>query len=399
MPKIGAADDTPRVVDDSVVSSAGVRELRQVGSTMFAGGAFHRVLNAARTGSYTRTNLFSFNANTGAVSSWAPAVNGPVYALEPSADGRYLYIGGDFWTFNGVSVKQLVKYDLVNNRVDTTFHFQPTASGRVSDLQLVGSQLFVAGNFPGGIVALNPDTGQKTSYFNGVAAAGAESQYSTRIYRFAVNPAANRMVVIGSFTSIGGQPRQQAALLNLGSASATVSPWYSNRWNEDCNANLQWYTRDVDWTPTGNAFVIVTTGAGYPGTIKLCDTVSRWAPVAAGNQQPVWINYSGGDTFHSVNVTDRAVFVSGHFRWLDNPQGRDSKGPGAVDRLGIGAIDPTTGKALSWNPGKSVEGGEGGYDLYFTSRGLWVGHFEMYLGRNNAGTGGELHEGLGLLPY
>ena len=206
-------------------------------------------------------------------------------------------------------------------------------------------------------------------------------------------------VVIGSFTSIGGQPRQQAAMLNLGSTAATLSPWYSTRWNEDCNSNLQWYTRDVDFSPTGNAFAIVTTGAGYPGTIKLCDTVTRWAVVDAGNQQPVWINDSGGDTFHSVNFTDKGVFVSGHFRWLDNPQGRDFKGPGAVDRLGIGAIDPVTGKALTWNPGKSVEGGEGGYDLYFTSRGLWVGHFEMYLGRNNSGTGGELHEGLGLLPY
>jgi hypothetical protein len=290
MPQVGAADNTPRVVDNSVVPNAGLRELSQVGATMFAGGAFNRVLNAARTTTYTRANLFSFDANTGAVSSWAPSTNGPVYAMEPSADGRYLYVGGDFWTFAGVSVRQLVKYDLANNRVDTTFRFLPSASGRVSDLQLVGSRLFVAGNFPGGIVAVDPNTGAKTSYFDGVPAAGAESQYSTRIYRFAVNPAATRAVVIGSFTSIGGQPRQQAAMLILGANAATLSPWYSNRWNEDCNPNLQWYTRDVDWTPTGNAFVFVTTGAGYPGTIKLCDTVSRWAPVDAGNQQPVWIN-------------------------------------------------------------------------------------------------------------
>jgi hypothetical protein len=42
--------------------------------------------------------------------------------------------------------------------------------------------------------------------------------------------------------------------------------------------------------------------------------------------------------------------VQGHSRWLDNPDGQDSAGRGAVDRLGGGAVDPVTGQALSWNP-------------------------------------------------
>ena len=203
--------------------------------------------------------------------------------------------------------------------------------------------------------------------------------------------------LIGSFTSIGGVARQQVAMVNLGTGAATLSAWYSSRWNEDCATSLQWYTRDVDWLPTGSAFVVVTTGAGFPGTPKLCDTATRWSAVDAGGQQPTWINYSGGDTFHSVAATDRGIFVSGHFRWLDNPQGRDTMGPGAVVRRGIGSLDPTTGKATSWNPTKSVEGGLGAFDLYFTARGLWVGHFERHLGQHSAGP--ELHEGLGLLPF
>jgi hypothetical protein len=97
-----------------------------------------------------------------------------------------------------------------------------------------------------------------------------------------------------------------------------------------------------------------------------------------------------------VAVTNLAVFAGGHFRWLNNPLGKDTKGPGAVDRLGLGAVSPTTGRALAWNPTKSVEGGLGAFDLYFTRRGLWVGHFERYLGTGPHGR--ELHEGLGLLP-
>lgn len=395
LPRIDAADYTPRVVDDSVVPEAGVRELRQVGATMYAGGDFHTVLSASRATRYTRTNLFSFDPPTGAVSSWAPAVSGPVYAMEPSADGRYLYIGGDFRTFDGQQVNRLVKYDLTSHRVDPTFRFPLTVS-RVSDLQLVGSRLLVSGTFTGGLVAVDPVTGARTSYLDGVQVAGGGTQWSTRVYRFAFNPAATRMAIIGSFTSVGTRARQEVALVDLG-ATASVSAWHSPRWDQTCGGGTSWYTRDVDWAPDGSGFVVVGSGGGAPGTTKLCDTASWWRPTAADNQSPVWVNYSGGDTFHSVTVTDRAVVVGGHFRWLDNPSGDDSAGPGAVSRHGIGAIDPATGKALSWNPYKSTEGGLGAYDLYFTGRGLWVAHFEQYLGTGP--TGHELHEGLGLLPY
>jgi hypothetical protein len=394
MPQTNAVDTTPRVVDDARVREAGVFELHQVGPTMFAGGRFHTVLNATRTVTYHRWNLFSFNATSGSLTSWAPAVNGGVYAMESSRDGRYLYVGGSFSTFAGVPVNGLVKFDLKRGKVDKRFH-SPVAAGRISDLQIVGSRLFVSGNFPGGIVALDPAKGTRRKYLSAVKVTGAESGYSTRVYRFAVNPAGTRMVVIGSFTAVGKSPRRQAAMIRLGS-SASVSPWFSTRWNETCSPTRQWYTRDVDWAPDGSYFAIATTGAAFPRTAKLCDTITRWNPVEAGNQQPAWVNYSGGDTFHSVAVTNLAVFAGGHFRWLDNPLGRDTKGPGAVDRLGLGAVSPTTGRALSWNPTKSVEGGLGAFDLCFTARGLWVGHFERYLGTGPHGR--ELHEGLGLLP-
>jgi hypothetical protein len=311
--------------------------------------------------------------------------------MEPSSDGRFLYIGGEFRTVDGIAANRLVKYDLVNNRVDTTF--KPAGSmTRVTDLQLVNGRLFVAGVFPGGIKALDPTTGALQPYFDSTQAAGQETGYTTRVYRFSINPAGTRMVVLGSFTSVGGQARQQAAVLALGPTAALVSPWYSDRWDLDCYDSLRWYTRDVDWSVDGNHFAIVTSGGGTPGTPKLCDTVTWWKNADLPKQQPVWINYSGGDTFHSVAVTDKAVFVSGHQRWLDNPEGRDFAGPGAVSRRGLGAIDLVTGKATSWNPTKSTEGGRGGYDLYFTSGGLWVGHFE-----NRIST--ELHEGIGLLPF
>jgi hypothetical protein len=74
------------------------------------------------------------------------------------------------------------------------------------------------------------------------------------------------------------------------------------------------------------------------------------------------------------------VYVGGHQRWLDNPFGSNSCGTGCVPRPGIGAIDPTTGKALSWNPMRTR--GVGAKELTLTAAGLWVG--------SDTGDGGKL---------
>ena len=92
---------------------------------------------------------------------------------------------------------------------------------------------------------------------------------------------------------------------------------------------------------------------------------------------------------YSTVVTGAAVYVQGHQRWLDNPFGRNDAGLGAVERKGIGAIDPTTGMALPWNPGKTR--GVGGKDLLATRTGLWVGS-------DGAEFNGEFHARIAFCP-
>lgn len=113
------------------------------------------------------------------------------------------------------------------------------------------------------------------------------------------------------------------------------------------------------------------------------------ATTIARPARPTWINYTGGDTLQSITVTDAAVYVQGHNRWLDNPLGNDTCGAGCAPRPGIGAISPTTGTALAWNPTKDL--GVGGKDLLLTSAGLWVAS-------DTTTIGGEVHERLAFLP-
>ena len=97
-------------------------------------------------------------------------------------------------------------------------------------------------------------------------------------------------------------------------------------------------------------------------------------------RKPEWINYTGGDSVWSVSDTGAAVYVAGHFKWLDNPNGWASYGVGdktsgapAASRRGIGAIDPATGLALPWNPGLG-QTKIGGKALLADASGLSIGN-------------------------
>jgi hypothetical protein len=375
------------------VASGAVYKFVQVGGAMYAGGAFGSVSTAPGVspgGTFTRNNLVAFNPATGVIASFAPNVAGEVWAL--ATDGTSLYVGGTFATVNGVARRGLAKLNPVTGAVDTAFN-AGLGSGGVTDAAVVGGRLLVAGTFPGKLRALNLASGANTGYINvGISGSVADNAGPTEVYRFAVNPAGTRLVGVGNFTTVGGQARWRAFMLTLG-ATVTVNPWWYPPLQNMCQADsLSDYVKDVDFSPDGSWFAVVATGfvpqAGGIGR-DLCDATARFETNVANPVRPRWINYTGGDTLHSVAATDVAVYVQGHQRWLDNPQGRNSAGPGAVSRPGIGAIDPTTGLALSWNPTK--DRGVGGKDLYVTSQGLWVGSDTTHIG-------GETRARIALMP-
>lgn len=378
------ADNTPNVVGGAV------DKYLQVGNTMYAGGAIGTVKQVAPgAATYARHNLMAFDVNTGAVTSFAPDANGVVWGLASS--GNALYIGGSFTTVDGLARRGLVKYDLATNRVDPSFN--ANLSGTAYDIQIVNGRLLVGGTFKKRLVALDLTTGKDTGYLSlAISGTVASNAGSTRVYRFAVNPAATRLVAIGNFTSVSGVGRRQAFMIDL--STGALSPWYYSGLDQRCAASsIPVYLRDVDFSPDGSYFVFAGTGyVPLSGDIgySICDAAARFeASNESSDARPSWINYTGGDTLHSVTVTGATVYVGGHNRYLDNPQGRDSAGPGSVSRPGIGSIDPVSGKATSWNPTRSR--GVGAKELYATSTGLWVGSDGERLG-------GEYHEDIGYLP-
>jgi hypothetical protein len=376
------SDKTPRVQDGAVY------KMLYTGGVTFVGGQFTQVKPYTNSGTINRNRLFAFNHTTGGLTGLSATFNSEVWAL--ATDGTNLWVGGYFNTVNGVKRTGVVKLNPATGAVDTKFN--ANLSGSVTDMAIVKGRLILGGSFSKHLVAVNPLTGGDTGYIN-IAFTGAPPYGDpgpTKVFRFAVNPAGTRIAVVGTFTSVGGKARQRAAMINLGTSSATVSGWYSSLFNNACSTAAPSYTRDVDFSPDGSYFVIVTTGSGYPDDkTKLCDSATRWNTSDSPTTYPVWANYTGGDTLLSVQVTRAAVYVQGHQRWLNNPHGKDSAGAGAVSRPGIGALNPWSGLAYSWNPTK--DRGIGGYDLLLTPGGLYVGSDTTHIG-------GEVHERLAFLP-
>jgi hypothetical protein len=374
------------------INEGAVYKMAEVNGILYAGGEFSSVTPAAGVGGGTvnRSNIVAFNAATGAIQPFAPSINGQVWAIV-AANGA-LYVGGTFSSVNGVARRGLVKLDPTTGAVDTAFN--AGLNSTVREAAVVNGRLIISGTFSKRLQAVNLATGADTGYINiPFSGSVASNAGPTEVYRFAVDPAGTRLVGVGNFTSVGGQTRYRAFMLTLGATSASLNPWdYVPLRNLCAASSIPDYMRDVDFSPDGSYFVLISTGfvpqSGQIGT-ALCDAAARFETAVANPARPTWINYTGGDTLHSGAVTDRAVYVQGHQRWLDNPNGRDNAGPGAVSRQGIGALDPVTGKALSWNPTK--DRGVGGKDLLVTPRGLWVGSDTDHIGQ-------EFHARIALMP-
>ena len=353
-----------------------------IGDTVYVGGALSMVYEPATGTNYTRHDLYGYSASTNRVTSFAPSFNGPVWGLAHSPDGRYLYAAGNFSTVNGLARKGLAQFDLTTGFL-TSFDAHLDGQGRTVDY--VGTHLIVGGAFTHvngvarvALASVDPSTGAlQSSYLNAnLSGTVSSTAGATMVYHSAVNPGGTQMAIAGNFTSAGGATHWRTFLLDLGATSATVSQWNAPILQQPCNSNtIPNYVTGLSFSQDGTWFAMSTTGYrnltnGFPLTQTVCDAVARFPTTEVSPIVATWVNYTGCDSLYSVLVESDAVYVGGHQRWLGNPNGCDAAGPGALSRPGIGAVDPTTGQTLAWNPTRSR--GRGGDFLQMTSLGLLV---------------------------
>jgi hypothetical protein len=380
------ADWTPHVLDGEV------RAIVVTGDTVVVGGDFTTVTDSTGTQQLERWYLFAFSLGTGKILDFDPWLDGPVLSLEPGP-GNTVYAGGRFRVAGDRQQRGITQLDLATGDPVAAF----TADldwGDVRGLAYTGGKLYLGGTFETisgvtrhGLARLDPVTGAVDESFDPALAAPEIGR--VKVEDLAVSPGGDRLMAIGALTEAAGEYRIQAAMFDLTGPVPTLAPWWTNSFNKSCREGFDTYLRAVDFSPDGSYLVIVTTGR-LNNTQKLCDTAARFETYVDGEVKPTWVNHTGGDSLYAVEITAAAVYVGGHQRWMDNPHGHESAGPGAVDRVGLAAIDPVTGKANEWNPGRSR--GVGVRTFALTGQGLLVGSDTDELAR-------EYHGRIGLFPY
>jgi hypothetical protein len=380
-------DFTPHVLDGTVWA------LAVVGDTVVVGGSFTRVQDSARKTTYARKNIFAYGLKDGAVRSFAPAVDAAVYSLAPGASNT-VYLGGGFKTVNGAAQRGLARVAVSTGARITGFGAKINW-GDVRALQARGSKLYAAGTFTKvnsvtrvGLARMDAGTGVVDSDFDPRISAPGLSR--PRVEHFDISPDGSRLIAVGALLKVGTAARTQIAMFDVTGSAATLTSWYTDAYEPECLKGFDTYLRQVKFSPDGRYFVVAATGRASSPT-KLCDSAARFEATGGGRHNPTWVQRTGGDSLYAVAVTGSAVYVGGHQRYLDNPYGSDAKGPGpgAVPRVGIGALSPTSGKALSWNPSRAR--GVGVRAFQTVPEGLIVGSDTDQLGR-------EFHGRVGMFP-
>jgi len=376
--------NTPGIMDGTVSSIA------KVGSTIVLGGTFTKVRNPGSSVDIPRDHVVAFDETTGVVDTdFAPNPNAAVFKVLPASDGKSVYLGGDFTSlaYDGdpVAVSRLTKVDVSSGaRIKK---FAPGSwDGTVRDLEVTGSQLWVAGKFSHvhgkkqkALATISATTGAYRSTFKKKFAGLHRTGYSydvTDVLSITTNPKNNRLVAAGNFTSVDGKRRAQIAMFKISKSSTKLSSWKTDLFESRCAKQFDTNMTDTSFSPDGSYFAVSTNGS-YGGAASLtsdsgCDVVARFETNGSGSHvRPTWTAYTGGDTTWSIEVTEDAVYAGGHQRWQNNPTGSNAPGQGAVERTGIAALDPVNGLPYAWNPTRTR--GVGVRDMLATKEGLYVG--------------------------
>src|SRR5450755_174115 len=390
----GAVSCSPKTLTPSLPVSTSkteqVRQLVQCGSRMYAVGTFSQIIGRTPTGqavTLSRNNVFSFDAaRPYTVNSWNPDVNGEVNSIAIGGTNcSTAYLGGSFTKVHGTTVHNLAAVSTSTGAVQTKF--RGDANNTVLTVLLHDGRLLTGGYFTAingqnrrFYAGLSSSTGAPDSYlslnisgnyqFPGVA------QNGTRVANQQLSHNGTRLLVEGDFTSVGGKSRQQIFMLSLGKSSATVTGWTSAGFYQHCVVNEPFYVRAAAWGPADAAVYIADTGYHqYGGSIAkisertgLCDATAKF-PATQATVKPNWVSYTGCDSLYSVAAGTGTVYVGGHERWANNPDGCDAAGPGAVSAPGMAGLSEASGK-LDFNPTRSR--GLGADDMLLTSAGLWI---------------------------
>jgi len=304
------------------LDSGVVWALKVIGNTVYAGGSFSAARPAgslAGQNTVPRSNLLAFNLTTGALTSFAPTVNGQVKSLTASPDGSRLYVGGSFTTVNGQSRYNIAAFDTATGALNTTF--KPAVGGSyVNAIAATSTAVYL-----GGLVSAGNGVARKNLMaFNtsGVLLGWAPTT-DLQVDALVMNTSGSKVIVGGRFATVNGV--SQRGLAALSPADGSIQPWIAptvvkNGWNDGgtFSGKAGIYSLSTDGTAiygTGWVYANATVG-NLEGTFS--------ADPESGAIK--WLEDCHGDTYTTYSDGTN-VYATGHQHDCESVGGQPQKDP------------------------------------------------------------------------
>ncbi len=328
----------PHICDYSNGVSSTTMELAVIGSQVVVGGDFDCA------GGLQRRHAAAVGAD-GILTSWAPAVDGPVFAFD--SNGSTIYMTGSFAQVTGTGGTGGGRTNAAAVGTDgAVTSWDPAPNGRPTDVIVSGSSVYLAGFFTsvGGssqswVAKVDSSTGSRDTGFSPALDAAAE--------HMALKD--GRLYLAGRFTTAGGQARVNYAAVDA--ASGALDAW--NVGTVTASNDTETHGRGLIGTAIAASGDRVFIGGSFLGIIPAGEssTVTQRYVAATdavtGELDLTWRpatirgNNGNGDVY-TIAATDDAIYLGG--------QNDFSITDGVGTRQRLAAVDPTTGALLPWNP-------------------------------------------------
>jgi hypothetical protein len=331
-----------------------VTAIAEVGDRVFLAGEFTGVMppgastNKARqdpTPIVPRKYLAALDVKTGALLDWDAQPDGPVLSLALSADGRRLFLGGQFRKVGGVPAVRLAAVVVATGAVIRDFA-PPAPDAYVKAMAVSGDRLYLGGAFTvlgtearPQLAAVDATTGalrndwvpppNEGGHFAGHTGTPVENDGDHgNVADLKVTPDGKMVVVAGSFLDFAGH----AGVVVLDAGTAQPTPW-----QPELDRPRPAYGLDI-W-PGDHSTIFVAAG-GWGGTVE--------AFHPGGDGRPKWIHKVDGDAMDVASTPGR-LYLVGHYDFVlgknttcgtTNCTGGQE---GDVANHHISAFDPVTG--------------------------------------------------------
>ncbi len=261
-------------------------------------------------------------------------LDGPVRALARSADGKRLYIGGEFNHVNGVTRRRLAAIDIATGQLDQSFN-PPMPNAYISAIVEHDKKVYVGGAFitmgstslPG-LAGLNYDGSLNSAFvppprypgrFEGQGGSKVENPTSGdttgTVDSLLVTRDGKYLMVGGSFLHFGYTHDQDDGHVHGGFIAVDPNTGGLTTWQPEFNANSKskgsrpvFGMANYPGNPTDigiNAPTLIYTAAGGVG-----GRVIAWTP--GGSTKQLWRGGVDGDSLGVIATHDR-VYQVGHF--------------------------------------------------------------------------------------